>query len=218
MHERQAMPVPGTVEPLPAGGLPEVFTTAHDALFSQAGLRMGERVLISGAAGGVGTAATQLAVAAGAHVTASVRNPDLRDAVAALGAHAVLDPSDTPDGGRYDVLLELVGAPDFEANIGAMNRFGRVVVIGVGAGFKAELNLLAVMGNRLRIGGSTLRARPLEEKADSARAMEREVLPLFERGALHVPVAQSFPLDQVSEAYDRFAAGGKLGKIILDLG
>ena len=98
-----------------------------------------------------------------------------------------------------------------------MRRLGRIVVIGVGAGFKAEVNLLAVMGQRLRISGSTLRARPLEEKADTARLMEREVLPLFERGALHVPVAQSFPLDAVAEAYDRFAAGGKLGKIVLEI-
>ena len=217
VHERQAMPVPGVVEPLPAGGLPEVFTTAHDALFSQAGLRMGERVLISGAAGGVGTAAIQLAAAAGAHVTASVRNEALREAVAGLGADVVLDPPESAEGGPYDVLLELVGAPDLQDNLRAMRRLGRVVVIGVGAGFKAEVNLLAVMGQRLRIGGSTLRARPLEEKAETARAMEREVLPLFERGALKVPVAESFPLDAVSEAYDRFAAGGKLGKIILEL-
>ncbi len=217
VHERQAMPVPGTVDPLPAGGLPEVFTTAHDALFSQAGLRMGERVLISGAGGGVGTAAIQLATAAGAHVTASVRNAGLHDAVRALGADEVLDPSDTAEGGPYDVLLELVGAPDLEDNLRAMRRLGRVVVIGVGAGFKAELNLLAVMGQRLQIGGSTLRARPLEEKAETARAMEREVLPLFERGVLQVPVAESFALDRVAEAYDRFAAGGKLGKIVLEI-
>ena len=217
VHERQAMPVPDVVEPLPAGGLPEVFTTAHDALFSQAGLRMGERVLISGAAGGVGTAAIQLAAAAGAHVTASVRNEALREAVAGLGADVVLDPSESAEGGPYDVLLELVGAPDLQDNLRAMRRLGRVVVIGVGAGFKAEVNLLAVMGQRLRIGGSTLRARPLEEKAETARAMEREVLPLFERGALKVPVAESFPLDAVAAAYDRFAAGGKLGKIVLEL-
>lgn len=218
VHERQAMPVPGVVDAVAAGGLPEVFTTAHDALFTQAGLRMGERVLISGAAGGVGTAAVQLAAAAGAHVTASVRNPQLRDAVAQLGAHEVLAPDDSAEGGPYDVLLELVGAPDLEENLRALRRFGRVVVIGVGAGFKTELNLLTVMGQRLRIGGSTLRARPLEEKAQTARALEREVLPLFERGALRVPVAESFPLDRVADAYERFAAGGKLGKIVLEVG
>jgi len=217
VHERQAMPVPDAVDAFAAGGLPEVFTTAHDALFTQAGLRMGERVLISGAAGGVGTAAIQLAAATGAHVTASVRNGDLHAGVLALGAHAVLEPDATPDGGPYDVLLELVGGPDLDANLGALATGGRAVVIGVGGGFRSELNLLALMGKRARISASTLRARPLEEKAATARAMEREVLPLFERGVLSVPVAQSFALDDVAAAYDRFAAGGKLGKIVLTL-
>ncbi len=217
VHERQLMPVPESLDWPGAGGVPEVFTTAHDALFTQAGLAIGERVLVSGAAGGVGTAAVQLAAAAGAHVTASVRSEQLREGVAALGAHAVLDPEDTPGSGPYDVLLELVGAPNLEANLRALAPHGRAVVIGVGAGFKAEVNLLAVMGARLRIGGSTLRARPLEEKAQTARAMERHVLPLLESGALRVPVAATFPLDDVAAAYERFAAGSKLGKIVLEL-
>ena len=217
VHERQAMPVPEGLEWATAGGVPEVFTTAHDALFTQAGLAMGERVLISGGAGGVGTAAAQLAAACGAHVTSSVRNAELREGVAALGAHAVLGPEHTPDGGPYNVLLELVGAPNLEANLRALAPGGRVVVIGVGAGFKAEVNLLAVMGARLRISGSTLRARPLEEKAQTARAMERHVLPLFASGELRVPVAATYPLDDVAAAYDHFAAGGKLGKIVLEI-
>ena len=217
VHERQAMPVPEGLEWAAAGGFPEVFTTAHDALFTQAGLAMGERVLISGGAGGVGTAAAQLAAACGAHVTSSVRNAELREGVAALGAHAVLGPEHTPDGGPYNVLLELVGAPNLEANLRALAPGGRVVVIGVGAGFKAEVNLLAVMGARLRISGSTLRARPLEEKAQTARAMERHVLPLFASGELRVPVAATYPLDDVAAAYDHFAAGGKLGKIVLEI-
>ena len=186
-------------------------------LFSQAGLAMGERVLISGAAGGVGTAAVQLAAAAGAHVTASVRNAELHAAVGELGAHAVLDPAETPDAGPYDVLLELVGGPNLQANLGALGPRARAVVIGVGAGFKAEVNLLAVMGGRLRIGGSTLRARPLEEKAQTARLVERHVLPLLADGRLRVPVAARFPLDEVAAAYERFAAGGKLGKVVLEL-
>jgi NADPH:quinone reductase-like Zn-dependent oxidoreductase len=92
---------------------------------------------------------------------------------------------------------------------------GRVCVIGVAAGAKAELNLLALMAKRARIHGSTLRARPLEEKALAARALEREVLSLFAAGALQVPVAETFPLDDVAAAYDRFAEGGKIGKIVL---
>ena len=182
IHERQAMPVPDGLEWPAAGGVPEVFTTAHDALFTQAGLAMGERVLISGAAGGVGTAAVQLAAAAGAHVTASVRNAELHDGGRRARRARRARPGRDADAGPYDVLLELVGGPNLEANLGALAPRGRAVVIGVGAGFKAEVNLLAVMGGRLRIGGSTLRARPLEEKAQTARLMERHVLPLLDDG------------------------------------
>jgi NADPH:quinone reductase len=115
-------------------------------------------------------------------------------------------------------VLELVGAPNVPDDLKALETGGRIVVIGVGGGFKAELNLLALMGKRARISASTLRARPLEEKALTARAMERHVLPLFERGALRVPVAETFALDDVATAYERFAAGGKLGKIVVLLG
>jgi len=215
VHERQLMAVPDVVEFPAAGGLPEVFTTAHDVLFTQAGLRVGERLLVHGGAGGVGTAAVQLGHATGAHVTATVRNADLRDAVAALGADEVIDPEGFEEQGPFDVVLELVGAPNLPANLKALGTDGRIVVIGVGAGAKAELNLLALMGKRARIMASTLRARPLEEKAATARALERQALPLFERGALRVPVAETFALDDVAAAYDHFAAGGKLGKIIL---
>jgi NADPH2:quinone reductase len=215
VHERQLMAVPSSVEFPDAGGLPEVFTTAHDAVFTQAGLRPGERLLVHGAAGGVGTAAVQLAHAVGAHVTATVRNPDTRDAVAALGADEVLDPEGFEEHGSFDVVLELVGAPNLKGNLKALATNGRIVVIGVGAGAKAELNLLALMSKRARIMASTLRARPLEEKATTARAMEREVLPLLERGAVRVPVAETFALDDVAAAYEHFSGGGKLGKIIL---
>jgi NADPH:quinone reductase-like Zn-dependent oxidoreductase len=215
VHERQLMAVPGAVGFPDAGGLPEVFTTAHDAVFVQAGLRPGERLLINGAAGGVGTAAIQLAHAAGAHVTASVRNVACHEAVAALGADAVIEPGGFEEHGPFDVVLELVGAPNLAGDLKALATNGRIVVIGVAAGAKAELNLLALMGKRARIMASTLRARPLEEKAMTARALEREVLAQFERGALRVPVAEVFALDEVAAAYARFAAGGKLGKILL---
>jgi putative PIG3 family NAD(P)H quinone oxidoreductase len=216
VHERQLMPVPEAVAFPDAGGLPEVFTTAHDAVFTRAGLRPGERLLVHGAAGGVGTAAVQLGRALGAHVTATVRNPDARDAVAELGADEVIDPEGFGEHGPFDVILELVGAPNLGANIKALNMEGRIVVIGIAAGAKAELNLAALMAKRGRVMASMLRARPLELKAATARAMEREVLPWFQRGDLRVPVAETFALDDVAAAYDHFAAGGKLGKIILE--
>jgi putative PIG3 family NAD(P)H quinone oxidoreductase len=214
VHERQLMPVPDALDWPAAGGTPEVYTTAHDALFTQAGLGPGERLLVHGGAGGVGTAAILLGAAAGALVTATVRHQELRDKVAQLGAEVVA-PEDFVEHGPYDVILELVGAPNVPQNLEALDTGGRISVIGVGAGPKVELNLLALMGKRARIHGSMLRARSLEEKAATARAMERHVLPLFEANRIHVVVAETFPLDEVEAAYDRFAAGGKLGKIVL---
>ena len=216
VHERQLMPVPETLDWPAAGGLPEVFTTAYDAIFTQAELRVGDRLLVHGGAGGVGTAAIQLARATGASVTATVRNEGMRDGVAALGAE-VIAPEGFPEHGPFDVILELVGAPNLGENLQALATGGRVVVIGVAAGVIGELNLLALMGKRARIHGSTLRARPLEEKALLARDVEREVLPLFDSGVLRVPVAETFPLDDAAAAYERFAAGGKLGKLVLAL-
>ena len=214
VHERQVMPVPDTLDWPAAGGVPEVFTTAHDAVFTQAQLRPGEHLLVHGAAGGVGTAAIQLARAAGARVTATVRRAELRDEVAELGAEAI-DPEGFAERGPYDVILELVGAPNLAANMEALAGGGRITVIGIGAGAKGELNLGLLMAKRARIHGSTLRPRSLEDKAVTARAMEREVLPLLQSGAVHVPVAATYPLDAVGEAYERFAAGGKLGKIVV---
>jgi putative PIG3 family NAD(P)H quinone oxidoreductase len=214
VHERVLMPVPQGLDWPQAGGFPEVFTTAHDALVTQAGLGAGERLLVHGAAGGVGTAAIQLGVSAGALVTATVRNPDLREQVAGFGAR-VVEPEGFEQHGPFDVILELVGAPNLSTNLTALATGGRIVVIGVGAGAKTELNLLALMGKRARIMASTLRARPLEEKAATARALERHVLPLVDTGALGVPVAATFSLDEAHAAYERFAAGGKLGKLVL---
>ena len=216
VHERLAMPVPEALGWPEAGGFPEVFTTAHDALFTQAALASGDHLLVHGAAGGVGTAAVQLGRAAGARVTATVRNEALRSGVEELGA-TVVEPEGFEAHGPFDVVLELVGAPNLAANLGALATGGRIVVIGIGAGAKAELNLGALMGTRGTVRGSTLRPRPLEEKALAARAVERHVLPLVERGAVSVPVADTFPLDQAEDAYDRFAEGGKLGKVVLIL-
>jgi NADPH:quinone reductase len=216
VHERQLMPVPQALDWPAAGGLPEVFATAHDAVFTQGELRPGEHLLVHGGAGGVGTAAIQLACAAGARVTATVRNESLREQVGELGAQ-VIAPEGFAERGPFDVILELVGGPNMPENLQALATGGRIAVIGVGAGAKSELNLLALMGKRARIHGSTLRARPLEEKALVARQLEHEVLPLFDAGKLRVPVAETFALDDALAAYERFAAGGKLGKIVITL-
>jgi NADPH:quinone reductase len=214
VHERVLMAVPERLSWAEAGGLPEVFTTAHDALFTQADLQPGERLLVHGGAGGVGTAGIQLARAAGARVIATVRNESVRDQVAALGAE-VIAPEDFAARGPFDVILELVGAPNLGEDVGALATCGRIMVIGIAGGAKGELNLAALMANRGRVFSSTLRPRPLEEKALTARAMERSVLPLIAAGTVNVPIAATYPLDEVEAAYERFAAGGKLGKIVL---
>jgi NADPH2:quinone reductase len=215
VHERAAMPVPEALDWPLAGGVPEVFVTAHDAILTQARLRPGERLLVHGAAGGVGTAAVQIGRAVGARVTATVRREELRPQVEELGARAI-PPEGFAEQGPYDVILELVGAGNLAENLQSLATGGRIAVIGVGgSGPIAEMNLLPLMQKRARIHGSTLRPRPLEEKAIASRLVEKEVLPLFETGAITVPVAATYPLDEAAAAYELFEAGGKLGKIVL---
>jgi NADPH:quinone reductase-like Zn-dependent oxidoreductase len=209
------MPVPERLSWPEAGGTPEVFTTAHDALLTQAGLEPGEHLLVHGAAGGVGIAAVQLGRAAGARVTATVRREGLRKRVAEFGAD-VIAPEGFEARGPFDVILELVGAPNLPSNVKALAMQGRIVVIGISAGAKAELNLGALMGNRGRVMSSTLRPRPLEEKAIAMRGVERNVLPLLESGAMKVPVHATYPLERAAEAYQAFETGGKLGKIVIE--
>jgi NADPH:quinone reductase-like Zn-dependent oxidoreductase len=220
VHERLALPVPGPVGWEAAGGFPEGQLTAHDALFTQAGLTLGERVLVSGAAGGVGTAAVQQAAAVGARVVASVRHAALRASVEELappGAIRAIDPADAAALGPYDVILELVGGPNMEANVAALADGGRISVIGTGAGARAELNLLGLMRARGRIHGSTLRIRTLEQKADVARRAEASVLPALAAGRIRVPITGAFELADAAAAYERFAVGAKFGKIVLTI-
>src|SRR5215213_5799137 len=205
VHESAAMPVPEDLEWAAAGGIPEVFTTAHDAVFTQAGLTLGERLLVHGAAGGVGMAAVQLGTMAGARVTATVRNEQ------------ALAPEGFEEQGPFDVILELVGGPNLAGNLKALAMRGRIVVIGISAGAKAEIDLRMLMGKRGSIHASTLRARSLEDKAQAARAVERHVLPGFGAGDISVPVTAAFALEDAAAAYDRFQQRGKLGKIVLEM-
>jgi NADPH:quinone reductase len=216
IHERLVMPVPSGLTWEEAGGLPETFTTAFDAIFTQGDLRAHERLLVNGGAGGVGTSAIQLARAAGAHVFTTIRRAELADKVAELGA-TVIAMEDIAAHGPFDVVLELIGGPNIAADLGALAIGGRICIIGVGGGGKGELDALQLMVKRARIHGSTLRARPMEEKALIARLMEKRVLPDFESGKLRVPVDTTFPLTNVADAYAYFAEGGKVGKIVVTM-
>jgi NADPH2:quinone reductase len=216
VHERAAMPVPPSVPWDQAGAVPENVTTAHDALFTQAGLSIGERLLVHGAAGGVGTAAVLLGALAGARVVATVRDDAKRGAVEALAPDVRAIPQEGfEEHGPFDVILELVGAPNLPGDLDALATGGRISVIGVGAGAKAEVNLLGLMAKRGRILASTLRARPLEQKADAARRVEASLLPALADGRLRLPVDRTFPMADAAAAYEHFATGGKVGKVVL---
>jgi NADPH:quinone reductase-like Zn-dependent oxidoreductase len=202
VHHTHVTRVPDHLSWEAAGGFMEVFCTAHDALFTQAELREGERLLVNGAAGGVGVAAVQLGVAAGARVTANARHH--HEELRALGAHTEVE-------GEYDVILELVGGENLTTNLTRLARRGRIAVIGLGAGSRAEVEFGLLLQKRGRIHGSTLRARSREEKEDVIRRLEAFMRP----HRFQVPVEQTFPLDGANDAYEQFAAGGKFGKIVL---
>lgn len=215
VDESHLVPVPASVSWEEAGGFPEVFSTAYDALFTRGHLSTGDRLLVTGAAGGVGVAAVQLGAAAGARVVASVRDPGRRDAVAELGAHEVIGADDISGHGPYDVVLELVGAASLPQVLGALALDARVVVIGVGSGSRIELDVLALMGARATLGGATLRSRSRAEKAAVAAGVRAHVLPLLADGTVRVPVCASFAIADAAAAYERFTAGSKLGKVVL---
>jgi len=214
VDESCAMAVPPDVAWPEAGGFPEAFTTAYDALFTQCRMAVGDRVLVTGAAGGVGSAAVQLAAATGARCVASVRHAPLRDAVATLGATAA-GPDEALGLGPFDVVLELVGAGSLPAVVAAMALGGRIAVIGVGGGAQVEVDLLAIMQRRLHISGSTLRSRSLVDKAVVAAAVEHHVVPLLRARKVRVPLQATMSMDRAEDAYAHFAESGKLGKIVL---
>ena len=196
------LPVPDAFTWEQAGGFVETFATAHDALFTQAELQPGERLLVNGAAGGVGTSAVQLGVAIGAEVTGAVRHHAAE--VEALGASTKVE-------GQYDVILELVGGENLTTNLERLAPRGRIAVIGVGAGAVQPVNFGYLMRARGRIHGSTLRSRSREEKAEVIRRLRDDVLPL----GLTVHVEETYPLERAQQAYERFVAGNKFGKIVI---
>jgi NADPH:quinone reductase-like Zn-dependent oxidoreductase len=207
--------VPSDVSWAEAGGFAEAYLTAYDALVGQARLAPGERVLITGAAGGVGTAAVQIANSLGADVTAVTRHATHREALHALGADEVISPEEVAQVAPVNVVLELVGAASLAVAQHRLAPFARVVVIGVGGGGRLELHLLELMRTRATLTGSTLRARPADEKARLARDVRRDLLPAWHHHYLNVPVASTWPWTEVVAAYEAFATPGKFGKVVL---
>jgi NADPH2:quinone reductase len=219
VHSRHAVAVPDELSDEEAASIPEVFITAHDAVVTRGDLGLGDVLLVHGANGGVGSAAVQIGVLAGARVLASARSG--HEQLAALGAEPV-EPADAvaaaQAAGGADVVLELVGAPNLPGDLEALAQKGRIVVVGTGAGADADVSLRAVMGKRAAIHGTVLRARPLEEKAAAVQRFAHELVPHFGTGRLRALVDSVYPAEQAEEAFDRMAGSGKFGKVLLDFG
>lgn len=221
-HEREAIPVPSGMDLAVAGGVPEVWLTAYDALFRQAQVGLGSQVLIHAVASGVGTAAVQLVKGAGGVALGTSRSSAKLERMAALGldhgvhvakgefAAAVRDAV-----GGVDVILDTVGGAYLGENAAALAPGGTMVVIGLLGGVKGELPLGLVLSKRLNIKGSVLRARPLEEKAALSQAFTRAVLPSLADGTFRPVIDTVMPMSEIAEAHRRMDANETFGKIVL---
>src|SRR5437899_5335093 len=220
--------IPAELDWVEAGAMPEVFITAHDALFTRAGLHMGERVLIHAAASGVGTAAIQLGHASGATVYGTSRTADKLERIRDLnlGLDASVAVGDTPanfaeavqkwtNGAGVDVILDLVGGNYFSANLEALASRSRLICVGTMAGAKSEIDLGLLLGKRVTIIGTMLGWRSLEEKAEATRLFASSVLPLVSRGAIRPVLARVYPIDEIRDAHERMESNACFGKIVL---
>lgn len=214
IHHSNAIRVPESMELTVAGGFCETYLTAFDALIRQAELKIGERLLINGAAGGVGLSAIAIGNAVNAQIYASARHPQHHEALKSMGALPI-SPENVEEHGPYDVVLELVGGVNIQSNLNNLAPDGRISVIGIGAGAKSEIDLRVLMSKRARIFGSTLRYRSTGAKAQLVHEARQQLMPLASSGKLPVTVSEIFPLERVAEAYEKFAEPGKLGKLII---
>ena len=221
-----ALPLPPGLDPVSAAAVPEVFATAHDNVFLRARLSPGETVLIQGGASGVGTATIQLAKRAGCRVLVTAGTQERVDGCLALGADAgvvyrdndwsqrVLD---LTDGRGVDVILDVVGAAYLRANLACLAVEGRMVVIGLMGGAKAELDLRTIVTKRLSLMGSRMRSRTVAEREPLMRSLIAEVWPGFADGSLRPIIDRVLPLEQVAAAHRALEAGEVFGKVVLTL-
>jgi putative PIG3 family NAD(P)H quinone oxidoreductase len=209
-----------------AAAVPEAFITAHDALFTQGGLTIGERVAVHAAGSGVGLAALQLARAAGAQTFGTARTPAKLERAREFGLDEGIVVADDAkvfadavrektNGAGVNLILDLVGASYLAANLDALSTRGRIVFVGTMAGANAPLDFRIVMSKRLRLMGTMLRGRSTEEKARAVRLFAAQVVPLLARGAVRAVVDSVFDLDEVRAAHERMEANENFGKIVL---
>lgn len=218
---RHALPVPSGLDFVQAAGLPETVCTVFANVFEAGALKAGETLLVHGATSGIGVTAIQMAKAAGARVIATSRGPDKAEAARALGADLSLDArGDDLEAaiaafGGADVALDMVGADYAALNQAALKPFGRWVVIATQSGALAQIDLMRLMLKRIVLTGSTLRARPADEKARLIAAVEAVAWPWIASGQVRPPVETTFPLQDAKAAHLRLEAGGHVGKIVL---
>ena len=219
----EAVRVPEGMSLTDAAAIPEVFITAHDALFVRLGVREGERVLVHAVASGVGTAALQLAKAAGAFVIGTTRSPEKLDRARALGLDVALragerwveDVIEATGGRGVDAIVDLVGAAYFDGNLRVLAPMGRMVVVGTTSGSRTQLDMSRLMRTRATIIGTVLRARSHDEKVEATRAFERDVLPLFESGRVKPVIDRTFSLDEAADAHRWIESNESFGKVVL---
>jgi NADPH:quinone reductase len=222
--ERMAVPIPANLDWIEAAAIPEVFMTAHDALFTQAGFVPGERVLVHAVGSGVGTAAVQLIRATGGTSFGTARSAEKLAAARELGLDVALSAEGWAQalaraaGAGVHVILDFVGSPYLADNLNALTVRGRLLLIGLMGGAKAEIDLGLLLRKRLHVVGTVLRARPLEEKIAVTQAFARQVVPLLERGSVRPIVDRVFDLKDAAEAHRYMEANANFGKIVLRVG
>lgn len=220
-HEGSCLPRPEGVSLADAAGLPETVFTVWANVYDDAQLKAGETLLVHGGTSGIGVTAITLARAKGAHVIATASSEEKLAAIRALGADVALDyraddwDSDIANRGGADVVLDMAGGDFIKLNMTALNPGGRHVSIAFLRGNAAEIDIFQMMRKRLRLSGSTMKIRSIDEKARLATAIRREVWPLFGDGRLKSHTDRTFPLAEAAEAHRRMEAGAHIGKILL---
>ena len=219
----QVMPIPAGVSLVEAAGLPEVAATVWSNVFMTAHLQKGERFLVHGGAGGIGTMAIQLAAARGAEVFTTAGSPEKLELCRSLGAAHAIDYHDEDfvgvltDAGGADVILDNMGAKYLGRNVSALATAGRLVIIGMQGGSKGELDITAILRKRSSVTATSLRARPVSEKAAICCGVVENVWPLVAAGAIRPIVETTMPLEDVARAHQMMEDGSHSGKIVLTL-
>lgn len=226
VHEREVALAPTSLSEELIGAAPEAFVTAYDALVTRGRLQPGETVLIHAAGSGVGTAGVQIARALGCTVLGTSRTPDKLETCKPLGLDHGIVPTDGKfadaiqeytRGAGVDVVLDLVGGSYVSESIQAAASRARLVLVGLTGGTRADVNLGLVLRKRLEIIGTVLRSRPLEEKIEAARVLERTITPWLERGVVKPVVDRIFPLAEAAEAHRYVGSNASFGKVLLDV-